>query len=328
MADSPLLQVEHLYHSFSVGNGFLKKQNTLQAVSDVSFSLAQGETLGIVGESGCGKSTLGRALLRLYQPTSGTIRFLGEDITHLTKKQMKRVRRKIQMVFQDPMESLNSRHTVYDILSEPFAIHKLGTTAERIKWVDELLTRVGLPTSSAALYPHEFSGGQRQRIGIARAIALQPDLLVCDEAVSALDVSVQAQVINLLLDLQEQMKLTIIFISHDLSVVKHISDRIAVMYLGRFVELAPAEELYHSPQHPYTKALISAIPVADPKRKMKRIVLQGDVPSPMHPPSGCPFHPRCPYAAESCKVTAQHLAALDSDAIRFAACDRIKLINN
>lgn len=324
----PILQVESLCHSFAVGNGFLKKRSMLQAVNDVSFSLSAGETLGVVGESGCGKSTLGRALIKLYQPTSGSIRFMGEDITHFTRKQMKRVRRQIQMVFQDPMESLNSRHTVYDILCEPFVIHKLGTAKERMKWVAELLRRVGLPASAAPLYPHEFSGGQRQRIGIARAIALQPDLLVCDEAVSALDVSVQAQVINLLLDLQEQMKLTIIFISHDLSVVKHISDRIAVMYLGQFVEIAPADQLYSSPQHPYSKALISAIPVADPAKKMKRVILQGDVPSPLHPPSGCPFHPRCPHAVEACRVNRQLLTSLDAANTRFAACERIGQMNN
>lgn len=324
----PILQVDHLCHSFAVGNGFLKKRSMLQAVSDVSFSLSAGETLGIVGESGCGKSTLGRALIKLYQPTAGSIRFMGEDITHFTRKRMKQVRRQIQMVFQDPMESLNSRHTVFDILCEPFVIHKLGSTKERVKWVDELLQRVGLPASAAALYPHEFSGGQRQRIGIARAIALKPDLLVCDEAVSALDVSVQAQVINLLLDLQEQMNLTIIFISHDLSVVKHIADRIAVMYLGQFVEIAPADQLYLTPQHPYSKALISAIPVADPAKKMKRVILQGDVPSPLHPPSGCLFHPRCPYAVEACKINRQQLSALDHGNTRFAACERIGKIDN
>jgi peptide/nickel transport system ATP-binding protein len=307
---STLLSVRGLTQHFRLG-GLLRRGYTVHAVDGISFDLKQGETLGLVGESGCGKSTLGRTLLKLFEPSSGTITFEGRDITRLSPREMRSLRQEMQMVFQDPAESLNSRHTVGQILEEPFIIHGKGCTQERRIWVDELLAKVGLPTSARDRYPHEFSGGQRQRIGIARAIALRPKLLICDEAVSALDVSVQSQIINLLLTLQREMHLAIIFIAHDLSVVKHISDRIAVMYLGRIVELADAQSLYLAPRHPYTQALISAILVPDPRRRSQRILLTGDVPSPISPPSGCHFHQRCPHATELCKSKAPKLEACD-----------------
>lgn len=297
---STLLSVRDLKQHFRMGGGFLRKRYTVYAVDGISFELKQGETLGLVGESGCGKSTLGRSLLKLFEPTAGQISFEGRDITHLSPREMRSLRQEMQIVFQDPAESLNGRHTVGQILEEPFIIHGKGSTEQRRQWVGELLDKVGLPRTALDRYPHEFSGGQRQRIGIARAIALKPKLLVCDEAVSALDVSVQSQILNLLLSLQREMNLAILFIAHDLSVVKHISDRIAVMYLGRIVELAEAQQLYHNPRHPYTQALISAIPVPDPRRRHQRIPLGGDVPSPITPPSGCHFHQRCPYATDLC----------------------------
>ncbi|CAJ1908113.1 Oligopeptide transport ATP-binding protein OppF [Aeromonas salmonicida] len=308
-----LLSVRDLKQHFRLGGGFLRKHYTVYAVDGISFDLKQGETLGLVGESGCGKSTLGRSLLKLFEPTAGTISFEGRDITKLSTREMRSLRQEMQMVFQDPAESLNSRHTVGQILEEPFIIHGKGDSQQRREWVLALLDKVGLPKSAVDRYPHEFSGGQRQRIGIgigigigiARAIALKPKLLVCDEAVSALDVSVQSQIVNLLLNLQREMNLAIIFIAHDLSVVKHISDRIAVMYLGRIVELADAQTLYLSPRHPYTQALISAIPVPDPRRRNQRILLTGDVPSPISPPSGCHFHQRCPHATDLCRNTAR-----------------------
>ncbi|MGY3911506.1 ABC transporter ATP-binding protein [Aeromonas piscicola] len=315
---SILLSVRDLKQHFRLGGGFLRKQYTVHAVDGISFDLKQGETLGLVGESGCGKSTLGRSLLKLFEPTAGTITFEGRDITALSPKEMRSLRQEMQMVFQDPAESLNSRHTVGQILEEPFIIHGKGNTEQRRGWVQELLAKVGLPGSAVDRYPHEFSGGQRQRIGIARAIALKPKLLVCDEAVSALDVSVQSQIINLLLSLQREMNLSIIFIAHDLSVVKHISDRIAVMYLGRIVELAEAQSLYLAPRHPYTQALISAIPVPDPRRRSQRILLTGDVPSPISPPSGCHFHQRCPYATDLCRHTAPSLQICDGAAHQVA----------
>lgn len=266
-----LLRIENLKQHFVSGKGIFKKGYTVKAVDGVSFSVARGETLGLVGESGCGKSTLGRTILKLYEPTDGKIFFEGKDITQLSAKEMRPLRKDLQIVFQDPMESLNQRHTVGMILEEPFIIHKVGTPAERKQWVRELLVKVGLPEEATNRYPHEFSGGQRQRIGIARAIALKPKLLICDESVSALDVSVQAQILNLLLQLQQEMNLAIIFISHDLSVVKHISDRVAVMYFGKVVEMGDAREIYSNPQADYTKKLLSAIPITHPRdRKRKR----------------------------------------------------------
>jgi oligopeptide/dipeptide ABC transporter ATP-binding protein len=285
-----LLSVENLKIHFPVHGGVFKRQiGAVRAVDDVSLTIAPGETLGLVGESGCGKSTLGKAIVRLYKPNGGRISFQGEDITHATQSKIRPLRREMQMIFQDPSESLNARHSVRAILEEPFLIHGIGTKDERNKWVAELLDRVGLPSSSADKYSFEFSGGQRHRIGIARAIALKPKLIVCDEPVSALDVSVQSQVLNLMLELQQEMGLAYLFIAHDLAVVKHISDRVAVMYLGKIVELADADSLYRNPRHAYTKALLSAIPVADPAAKKERILLEGDVPSPINPPRGSAF---------------------------------------
>jgi oligopeptide/dipeptide ABC transporter ATP-binding protein len=288
--ESPLLSVNGLKVHFPVHGGVLKRQiGAVRAVDDVSLTIALGETLGLVGESGCGKSTLGKAIVRLYRPNAGQIVFEGRDITRASQSQIRPLRRDMQMIFQDPSESLNARHSVRSILEEPYIIHNIGTKEERRRWVNELLDRVGLPSSSADKYSFEFSGGQRQRIGIARAIALKPKLIICDEPVSALDVSVQSQVLNLMLELQQEMGLAYLFIAHDLAVVKHISDRVAVMYLGKIVELADADEIYRDPRHTYTQALLSAIPVADPRAKKKRILLEGDVPSPINPPAGSAF---------------------------------------
>lgn len=295
---SKLLSVNDLRVHFPVHGGLLMRQSgAVKAVDGVSLDIAAGETLGLVGESGCGKSTLGKAIVRLVNPTTGSIHFDGQDITGAGTAAMRTVRRELQMVFQDPVESLNARHSVREILEEPFVIHGVGSPHERRKRVNELLDRVGLPAASADRYPFEFSGGQRQRIGIARAIALKPKMIICDEPVSALDVSVQSQVLNLLLQLQKEMALSFLFIAHDLAVVKHISDRVAVMYLGKIVELASSDIIYQRPKHAYTKALLSAIPHPDPTRKVERVPLDGDVPSPIDPPKGSAFghrinHPR------------------------------------
>jgi peptide/nickel transport system ATP-binding protein len=302
---APLLEVRNLRKYFPVRAGvLLRKIGDVHAVDDVSFTVDRGRTLGLVGASGCGKTTVGRTLLNLLPKSGGHVLFEGRDLSELSAADWRSMRRQMQIVFQDPMESLNARHTVGRILEEPFVIHELGDTPMRRIWVGELLERVGLPPSAAERFPHEFSGGQRQRIGIARAIALRPKFIVCDEAVSALDVSIRAQIVNLLLELQLEMQLALLFIAHDLAVVRHVSDEVAVMYLGSIVEQAPAAEIYSRPAHPYTRALISAIPIPDPKRRRERIVLQGDVPSPINPPSGCRFHTRCPFATDVCRTTA------------------------
>jgi oligopeptide/dipeptide ABC transporter ATP-binding protein len=297
-----LLELRNLSKSYPAPGG-----GTVQAVSDVTLSIAAGEVLGVVGESGCGKSTLGRTLLRLTPPSGGRILFDGQDITDLPKSRLKAVRRDLQVIFQDPFGALNPRHTVGQIVGEPLLVQGIGTRATRAARVAELLRTVGLPEDAAGRYAHEFSGGQRQRIAIARALALDPRLIVADEAVSALDVSVQSQIINLIASLQRRLGLSILFISHDLSVIRHISDRVAVMYLGRIVEIGPTERLIAAPRHPYTQALLSAIPRAGVSRK-ERIVLTGDLPDPANPPSGCAFHTRCPHAMDICRRTRPDLA--------------------
>ena len=302
-AEQVLLKVSAVKKHYPVKGGvFLRQVAVVHAVDDVSFSVGAGETLGIVGESGCGKSTLARCIVHLEELTAGAIEFDNVDINSLDGKQLKSLRREMQMIFQDPSESLNARHTIGSILEEPFVIHDIGTPAERKEHVINLLKRVGLNEDAIDRFPHEFSGGQRQRVGIARAIALNPKLIVCDEPVSALDVSVQSQILNLLLDLQREMSLTLVFIAHDLSVVRHMSDRIAVMYLGKIVELTDAERLYKKPLHPYSYSLLASIPVPDPERKQDIHYLEGDIPSPIDPPSGCRFRTRCRFAQERCRV--------------------------
>jgi oligopeptide/dipeptide ABC transporter ATP-binding protein len=298
----PLLELRGVRKSFSVSRGSFGRRARLVAVDDVALEVAPGETLGLVGESGCGKSTLARLALRLIEPDAGEIRFDGRDLRALGRSEMRATRRYLQIVFQDPFASLNPRMTVGETIGEGLRVHRLARGAALEARVAELLEIVGLSPDHAARYPHEFSGGQRQRIGIARALALEPRLVVADEPVSSLDVSIQAQILNLLLDLQERFGLAYLFISHDLRVVRHLSRRVAVMYLGRIVETAPAAELYARPQHPYTEALLAAVPVPDPSRRHARVALAGDVPSPIDPPPGCPFHPRCPKAIDRCKV--------------------------
>ncbi|MEZ4500703.1 MAG: dipeptide ABC transporter ATP-binding protein [Thermomicrobiales bacterium] len=320
--DAPLLDVRNLVMHFPLTQGiiFQRKVGAVQAVDGLTFHVNKGETLGLVGESGCGKSTTGRAILQLYKPTAGEVIFDGKDLTKLSGGEMRKMRRHLQMIFQDPYASLNPRMTVGSIVSEPMQIHNLVPKSERNSRVQELLQTVGLNPYFANRYPHEFSGGQRQRIGIARALAANPDFIVCDEPVSALDVSIQAQIVNLLEELQDNLGLTYLFIAHDLSVVRHISDRVAVMYLGKIVELADRNMLYDNPLHPYTKALLSAVPIPDPviEKKRERIILTGDVPSPINPPSGCHFHTRCAYVMDVCKVIDPILA--DQGENHFVAC--------
>jgi len=315
-----LLNANNIVKYFPIRGGvFMKEIASVKAVDGVSLGIIEGETVGLVGESGCGKTTFGRAILRLEEPTAGEVFFEGENILAYGKKKMQATRKKMQIIFQDPFSSLNPRKTVSHIIGEPLLVHGMHNRRQRDQSVLELLRVVGLRREHMRRYPHQFSGGQRQRIGVARALALQPKLVVCDEAVSALDVSIQAQVINLLKDLQDDFGLTYLFISHDLSVVEHVSDRVAVMYLGKIVEIAPSKALYKKPFHPYTQALLSAVPIPDPSlQRANRVILKGDVPSPIDPPSGCSFHPRCLYAREICGEKQPALTEIDSE--HFAAC--------
>jgi len=308
----PVLEVTGLKKHFPIKKGLLSRTvGQVYAVDGVSFTIGKGETLGLVGESGCGKSTVGRTVLRLIEPTEGTIKIDGDDITNLSKKELRPYRREMQIIFQDPFSSLNPRMSAGDIVAEMLLTHGLGNAKERNEKVATLFERVGLRPAQMKNFPHEFSGGQRQRIGIARALALNPKLIIGDEPVSALDVSIQAQVINLLMDLQEEYQLSYLFIAHDLAVVEHISHRVAVMYLGKIVELTDKETLFNNPLHPYTEALLSAVPIPDPTIKRKKIILQGDVPSPITPPPGCHFHTRCPYAEARCKVEVPQLREVE-----------------
>jgi oligopeptide transport system ATP-binding protein len=319
--DEILLEVKGLKKYFTVGKKMFSRQvKLLKAVDDISFFIRRGETLGLVGESGCGKSTTGRTILKLYEPTGGQILFGGTDITNLTQKEMLPFRKRMQMIFQDPYASLNTRMTITDIIGEGIDTHKLYTGKERQERIYDLLNKVDLKREFANRYPHEFSGGQRQRIGIARALAVEPDLIICDEPISALDVSIQAQVVNMMEDLQDEMGLTYLFIAHDLSMVKHISDRIGVMYLGQMAEVCESEELYRHPLHPYTQALLSAIPIPDPRktRRNKRIVLQGDVTSPINPKNNCRFSSRCPKCMAICKEQAPKMREVAPD--HYVAC--------
>lgn len=326
--DDVLLEVKNLKKYFTISTSFRGKNNKyLKAVDDISFYIRRGETFGLVGESGCGKSTTGRTILRLYEPTGGDIILDGTNLSELSEKEMTPFRKKVQMIFQDPYASLNTRMTVTDIIGEGIDVHKLYTGDERQERIYELLERVGLKREHASRYPHEFSGGQRQRIGIARALAVEPELIICDEPISALDVSIQAQVVNMLEELQEEIGLTYLFIAHDLSMVKHISDRIGVMYLGKMMEVASSDDLYKKPLHPYTQALLSSIPIPDPKetRKNERIILEGDVQSPINPPEGCRFASRCRFAKEECTRTTPELREVEPD--HFVACHYVDEIN-
>ena len=318
-----ILRAENVVKSFPIYGGLFSQQvAAVQAVQGVSFELNKGETLGLVGESGCGKSTLGRSLIKLIQPTSGKVFFKDQDITHFKGEELRELRKRMQIIFQDPYASLNPRMTIGSILEEPLVIHNLyPNQKERQERVLELIQLVGLRPEHLLRYPHEFSGGQRQRVGIARALAVNPELIICDEPVSALDVSIQAQVINLLMELQQKLGLTYVFIAHDLKVVEHVSTRVAVMYLGKIVEMTTADELYKNPKHPYTKALLSAIPIPDPKPRAERTILVGDVPSPISPPSGCHFHPRCPLASEECRTVAPQLK--DVGVKHFVSCLKV-----
>lgn len=318
-----LLRAENIVKRFPIHGGLFSKEiAAVKAVQNVSFDIKKGETLGLVGESGCGKSTLGRSLIRLIEPTSGKIFFKDKDITHISGSDLRELRKKMQIIFQDPYASLNPRMTVGAILEEPLIIHNLfDSPKDRRDRITELINLVGLRPEHLSRYPHEFSGGQRQRVGIARALAVNPELIICDEPVSALDVSIQAQVINLLMELQQKLGLTYVFIAHDLKVVEHVSHRVAVMYLGQIVEMADSDELYRNPQHPYTKALLSAIPVPDPKPRAERIILTGDVPSPINPPSGCHFNPRCPIASDACKTDAPQLKEVSTQ--HFVSCLKV-----
>lgn len=321
MMGNALLEVNNLAKHFPVTRGMMRnRRSVVKAVDGVTFSIEAGETLGLVGESGCGKSTTGRLILRLVDPTSGSVSFEGRDILTLKRSHMTSLRRDMQIIFQDPYSSLDPRMTVGEIVGEPLSIHRIASGKAKEARVRELLELVGLSAYHVRRYPHEFSGGQRQRIGVARALAVNPKLVICDEPVSALDVSVQSQVVNLLQDLQEMIGLAYLFIAHDLSVVRHISSRIAVMYLGRIVELAPKDELFRNPLHPYTQALLSAVPVPDPTHKKKRIMLEGDVPSPLNPPSGCAFHPRCWCASPDCSDPEWDRNQIETSPGHFVAC--------